>query len=96
MPKLTYVPFFEPSAKKIPYLLFMLCKERLPPLSIEYHMLCHGCCIIILLTKISLLCKNMSIEGILCASACSFIIHQIFSEEHFFLSTIFLLMRYDV
>jgi hypothetical protein len=76
----------------------MLRKERLSPLSIEYHMLCHGCCTIKLLTKIFLLCKNMSVEGILCASAHSFIIQQMFSEEHFSLSIIFSLMHmmYDV
>jgi hypothetical protein len=82
--------------EKTPSFLFMLRKEKSPPLLIEYLILCHGCCIITLLTKISLLCKIMSAEGILYASAHCFIIHQIFSEEHFPFFTIFLLMQYDV
>jgi hypothetical protein len=61
----------------------MLHKERLPLLLIEYRMFCHDCCIIILLTKISLLCKNMSAEDILCASAHSFMIQEVFLKEHF-------------
>jgi hypothetical protein len=61
----------------------MLRKERLLLLLIEYHMFFHGYCIIILLTKISLLCKNMSVKGILCASAHCFTIQQVFSKEHF-------------
>jgi hypothetical protein len=87
---------FRAFGEKIPSLLFMLHKEKLPPLSIEYLILCHDYCIITLLTKISLLCKIVSAEGILCASTHCFIIHQIFSEEHFSFSTISLLMRNDI
>jgi hypothetical protein len=82
--------------KKTPSLLFMLRKEKMSPLLIEYLIFCHSCCIMILLTKICLLCKILSTEGILCASAHYFIIHQIFPEKHVSFCTIFLLMRYDV
>jgi hypothetical protein len=67
----------------------MLRKEESPPLLLEYIILCHDCFIITLLTKISLLCKIMFAEGILCASTHCFIIHQMFSEERFPLFTIF-------
>jgi hypothetical protein len=60
----------------------MLHEEKLSLLTIEYHMFFHGCCIVILLMKIPLLCKNISVEGILCASAHSFTIRQVFSKEH--------------
>jgi hypothetical protein len=50
----TYVrTIFLAFGEKTSFLLFMLRKERLSPLSIEYHMPCQGYCIIILLTKIS-------------------------------------------
>jgi hypothetical protein len=53
-------------------------------------------CIITLQTKISLVCKIISVKGILCALAHCFIIHQIFWEEDLSFSTVLLLMRYDV
>jgi hypothetical protein len=57
---------FEASTKK--HLPFFSCfaKKKLPPLLVEYLILCHGCCTITLLTKISLLCKIMSAKGVLC------------------------------
>jgi hypothetical protein len=54
--KFVYIPFFSLRQKTLS-LLFMLRKETLPPLLIEYLILCHGYCIITLLTKISLLPK---------------------------------------
>jgi hypothetical protein len=84
---------FEPLAKKhLPFFFHASQRKRTPPLLIEYLILCHGYCIITLLTKISLLCKIMSAKGIICVLAHCFIIHQIFSEEHSSFSTIFLLM----
>jgi hypothetical protein len=47
------------------------------PLLIEYLILCHSYCIITSLTKISLLCKIVSAEGIPCASTQCFRIHRI-------------------
>jgi hypothetical protein len=80
---------FEPSAKK--HLSFFSCfAKKISPL------LCHSFCMISLSTKISLVCKILSAEGILCASACCSIIHQIFWEKHLFFFTVLLPMRYDV
>src|SRR5688572_19575761 len=72
---------FEPLAKK--HLPFFSCftKKKIPLLLIQYWVLCHGCCLVILLTKIPPLCKNISAEGIPCATAHSFMIRQVFSKE---------------
>jgi hypothetical protein len=65
---------FESLAKK--HLPFFLCfsKKMVPLLSIQFWVLCHGCYVVILLAKICFLCKNISAEGISCATACSFMI----------------------
>jgi hypothetical protein len=93
--KFAYIPFLSLWQKNT-FPSFHDLQRKIAPLLIEYLILCHGCCIITLPTKISLLCKIMSAEGMLCGSAHCFIIHQIFSEEHSSFFTIFLLMRYDV
>jgi hypothetical protein len=88
---------FEPLAKK--HLPFFSCftKKKIPLLSIQYYVLCHGCRAVILLTKILLLCKNISAEGISCATTCSFMIRQIFSKKQLSLFLHgFLLMQNDV
>ena len=76
---------YEPLAKK--HLPFLSCfmKKKVPLLSIQYWVLCHDCCVVILLTKIFLLCKNISAEGISCATTCSFMIRQIFLKKQLFL-----------
>jgi hypothetical protein len=88
---------FEPLAKK--HLPFFSCftKKKIPLLLIQYCVFCHDCCIVIMLMKIPLLCKNISAEGIFCATAHSFMIRHVFLKEQFsFFSTAFLLMQNDV
>jgi hypothetical protein len=68
--KSMYLLVFEPSAKK--HLSFFSCFAKK-----NHPFLCHNCYIILLSTKIFLVCKIIAAEGTLCASAhCS--IHQIF------------------
>jgi hypothetical protein len=76
---------FELLAKK--HLPFFSCftKKKIPLLLIQCWVLCHGCCAVILLTKVLLLCKNISTGGISCATACSFMVQQIFSKKKLFL-----------
>jgi hypothetical protein len=76
---------FEPLAKK--HLPFFSCftKKKIPLLSTQYWVLCHGFYVVILLTKILLLCKNISAEGISCATTCSFMVQQIFPKKQLFL-----------
>jgi hypothetical protein len=65
---------FEPLAKK--HIPFFSCvtKKNIPLLSVQYWVLCHSCCVVILLVKIPLLCKNISAEGISCATTHFFMI----------------------
>ena len=79
---------FEPLAKK--HLLFFSCftKKMIPLMSIQYWVLCHNCCVVILLIKIPFLCKNISVEGISCATTHYFMIWYVFLKEQFsFFST---------
>jgi hypothetical protein len=67
---------FEPSAKK--HLPFFSCFANK-----KSRLLCHNCYIILLSTKIYLVCKIITVEGIPCASAhCSI---QFFLKEAYFL-----------
>ena len=88
--KLSYIPFFSRWRKK--HLPFFSCftKKKIPLLSIRYWVLCHGCCVVILLTKILLLCENISAESISCAIVCSFIMRQIFWKKQLFLVSLWL------
>jgi hypothetical protein len=53
--------------EKTPSLLFTLHKERNPPsLLRQYWISCHGCCIVILLTKVPSVYKNISAKGMSC------------------------------
>jgi hypothetical protein len=76
---------FEPLAKK--HLPFFSCftKKKLPLMSIQYWVLCHGCCAVILLTKILLPWENISAGGISRATTCPFMVQHIFSKKQLFL-----------
>jgi hypothetical protein len=81
--KPSYIPFLSRWRKK--HLSFFSCvmKKKVPLLSVQYWVLCHSCCVVILLMKIPFLCRSISAEGISCATTHSFMIRYVFLKEPF-------------
>jgi hypothetical protein len=88
---------FDPLTKKHLPFFSRVTKKKISLLSVQYWVLCHNCCVVILLIKIPFLCKNISVEGISCATTHYFMIWYVFLKEQFsFFSTVSCWRKNDI